>query len=101
MNVAYINAVCGTGSTGSICEDLATGLIGKGHHCTIYYGNGDSKNPIAKRMISNWAVKYHAMFSRISGWQGYASVLATYKLINQIKKKKFDIVHYIICMEIL
>ena len=93
MNVAYINAVCGTGSTGSICEDLATGLIDKGHHCTIYYGNGDSENPIAKRMISNWAVKYHAMFSRISGWQGYASVLATYKLINQIKKKKFDIVH--------
>ena len=48
MNVAYINAVCGTGSTGSICEDLATGLIDKGHHCTIYYGNGDSENPIAK-----------------------------------------------------
>lgn len=93
MNVAYINAVCGTGSTGSICEDLSEGLINEGNYCTIYYGNGESTNPLAKKITSNWAVKCHAFFSRVSGWQGYGSIFATCKLLIKIRREKFDIVH--------
>ena len=93
MKVAYINAVCGTGSTGSICEELSKWLISKGNNCTIYYGNGKSTNSVAKKITSNWAVKGHALFSRISGWQGYGSIFSTYKLLIQIKKEKFDVVH--------
>lgn len=93
MNIAYINAVCGMGSTGSICEELSEGLISEGNRCTIYYGNGKSANPIAKKITSNWAVKCHAVLSRISGWQGYGSVFATYRLLSKIKREKFDIIH--------
>ena len=93
MNVAFVNAVCGTGSTGSICEDLADELIKRGHRCSIYYGNGDSENPYAQRITSAWCVKWHALFSRVSGLQGYSSLFATYRLIGKIRREGFDIVH--------
>lgn len=39
MKIALINAVCGSGSTGSICEELSDTYIAKGHECIILYGN--------------------------------------------------------------
>ena len=36
-----INSVCGIGSTGRICTDLATSLEQHGHEVKIAYGRGD------------------------------------------------------------
>lgn len=41
MKVLMINSVCGVGSTGRICTDIADMLISQGHECKIAYGRGE------------------------------------------------------------
>ena len=38
MRVLMINSVCGIGSTGRICTDLAQEMEAKGHEVKIAYG---------------------------------------------------------------
>lgn len=38
MNVLLINSVCGIGSTGRICADIAKKLKADGHEVKIAYG---------------------------------------------------------------
>ena len=40
MKVLMINTVCGTGSTGRICTDIANILKERGGDCLICYGRG-------------------------------------------------------------
>ena len=40
MRVLIINSVCGVGSTGRICTDLANELTTKGNKVKIAYGRG-------------------------------------------------------------
>ena len=40
MRVLEINSVCGTGSTGRICTDLAQLLTQRGDMCAVGYGRG-------------------------------------------------------------
>ena len=40
MKVLMINSVCGIGSTGRICTDIAKILIDAGHECKVIYGRG-------------------------------------------------------------
>ena len=40
MKVFMINTVCGTGSTGKICTEIAEVLKSEGHECIIGYGQG-------------------------------------------------------------
>ncbi len=93
MNIAYVNATCGYGSTGSICVDLADSLIEQGHRCTVFYGNGKSDVPYSRKITSDFGTKLHGLLSRITGLQGYYSSGNTKRLIRQIKEEKFDLVH--------
>ena len=38
MKLLHINSVCGIGSTGRICADMAEVLVEQGHECKIAYG---------------------------------------------------------------
>ena len=38
MKVLMINSVCGIGSTGRICTDIADELTENGHECKIAFG---------------------------------------------------------------
>lgn len=42
MRVLMINSVCGIGSTGRICTDLAQEMEAKGHEAKIAYGRSDT-----------------------------------------------------------
>ena len=42
MRVLLINSVCGIGSTGRICTDLAQEMEAKGHEVKIAYGRSDT-----------------------------------------------------------
>ena len=42
MKILMINSVCGVGSTGRICTDLALELEKQGHKVKIAYGRGSS-----------------------------------------------------------
>ena len=38
MNILIINSICGTGSTGRICADLADRFAAQGHQVRIAFG---------------------------------------------------------------
>lgn len=93
MKIALVNAVCEFGSTGKICVDLAEEFIEKGHECVVYYGNGKSSKTYSKKICREYFVKLHSLLSRVTGLQGYWSCFSTLKLIIEIKRYKFDVVH--------
>ena len=93
MKIFLVNAVCGIGSTGQICEDIAECAIKRGNECTIFYGNGYSNYSHAIKMTSNIGVKIHAILARVTGLQGYFSTISTLKLLAGIDRTSPDIVH--------
>lgn len=105
-----INSVCGIGSTGRICTDLAEILSEKGHQVKIAYGRGNVPEKYAKyavRIGNDLDVKIHAFASRIFDNVGFGSKMATIKFIEWVKRYNPDIIHlhnihgYYINIEIL
>lgn len=81
MRVLIINSVCGIGSTGRICTDLAKKFENDGHEVKIAYGR-DSKVPqqflkYAVRIGTEWDTKLHAIRTRILDMHGFSSKNAT------------------------
>lgn len=92
MIVLQINAIVGVRSTGRMCTELDDYLRFKGVESHIAYSLGQHKHNGYK--IGNWLDrKLHALLSRITGLQGYFSVLSTLGLIQYIKKIKPDVIH--------
>jgi putative colanic acid biosynthesis glycosyltransferase len=93
MKVLMINTVCGYGSTGTICTDIASVLQEQGHECFIAYGQGTTsfKNSIK----IGWTVENHIhnISSRVTGKQGYFSEKGTKKLVAFIRNYNPDIIH--------
>ena len=83
MKIVEINSVCGFGSTGRICTDLATMLEEQGHECKIIYGRGnvlDQYQKYAVRIGTDLGVNIHASLSRIFDRAGFYSKHATKKM---------------------
>lgn len=93
MRVVEINAVCGSGSTGRICTDIADALKESGDQVKIIYGNQNSTYPESVRVGSQISLKANALFARISGLNGYFALRETNKIIKIIKEFSPDIVH--------
>lgn len=93
MKVVQINAVCGTGSTGRICTNLADALIAGGHECKILYGNGTSTYPHGINISNKWLVKLNAFRARITGNDMGGCFISTWRIIRFLKKYKPDVVH--------
>lgn len=97
MKVLLINSVCGIGSTGRICTDIATELDKKGHTVKIAYGR-DSKVPeqykkYAVRIGSDIDVKVHGAIARLFDGSGYGSKTATKRFIKWVQEYDPDIIH--------
>lgn len=95
MKVLFINSVCGIGSTGRICAELAEQFADEGHECKIAYGR-DSFVPekyrkYAVRIGSDLAVKAHALRSRILDDHGWGSVAATRKFLKWMEEFQPDL----------
>lgn len=96
MKVLMINSVCGIGSTGRICTDIAEELEKEGHECKIAYGRGtvpDGKQKYAVRIGSGLGVKVHAGLARILDRSGFYSRHATKKFLRWIDDYKPDVIH--------
>lgn len=97
MRVLFVNSVCGTGSTGRICTDLASALEKQGNEAKIGYGR-DSFVPeqfkkYGIRIGNDTDVKVHGMINRLFDNHGFCSTTATRRFINWIKEYDPDIIH--------
>ena len=96
MKILFINTVCGYGSTGRICTDIADLLLDQGHACKIAYGRGDMPEKyraIAKRIGSPMDVEIHAGLARLTDSAGFHSKKATKNLLLWIDEWKPDLIH--------
>ena len=93
MKVAQINAVYGFSSTGTIVQDLDCMLQEEGIESLVAYQKTNSRISNGYKIGNVMHSKWHAMWTRISGKQGYASKSATKRLIKWLKKERPDIVH--------
>lgn len=96
MKVLMINSVCGIGSTGRICTDIADNLIARGHECKIAYGRGvvpDKYKDISHRIGSGLSVKMHGLKARLFDAAGFGSYCATKRFIEWVKKYNPDVIH--------
>ena len=86
MKILLINSVCGVGSTGRICADIAKQYIADGHEAKIAYGRIEyvpedlKQNSI--KIGSDLDVKLHAIKTRITDKHGLGSVRATKKFLK-------------------
>ncbi len=93
MKVAQINVTCGKGSTGKICYGISRVLTDLGIENRVYYSAGFSDYSNSVRYMSKAQIKTGALMSRIFGNWGFNSVIATARLIGQLKAFDPDIVH--------
>ncbi len=96
MRVLQINAVYGYGSTGEIARGINLCVKEKGGKI---FAAGPDKTVNAPELDGYFPVgtsfdhKFHGLYTRISGKQGYASVRATWKLTKDIMLINPDIIH--------
>ena len=94
MKISIINAIYGRGSTGVIVKDLQEFCMQSSIEAEIVYTQPyDLKLPYTFHMGNTLSNKLHALFSRVSGKQGYFSFLSTMKLIKHYDEFRPDIIH--------
>lgn len=94
MRVLLIDVNCKSSSTGKIVYDLYSYLREQGHEAAICYGRGKLiEEPDIYRFSPQWEVYAHAALTRITGLTGCFSPIATWRLIEFIKKYKPDVIH--------
>lgn len=96
MRVLIINEVCGHGSTGKICADLAEGYAAKGNEVRIAYGRDsyvpEQSRKFAVRIGNDWDVRMHAVRTRLLDEHGFGSVHATKKFLRWAEEYQPDLV---------
>jgi glycosyltransferase involved in cell wall biosynthesis len=93
MIILQINSVCGPASTGRTTFELSEAINAAGHQGYVAYGEGLSDCPNSYFIGSVLDHKIHAFLSRLTGLQGYYSILATNKLLKYIESISPDVVH--------
>ena len=96
MKILLINSVCGTGSTGRICTDLAQQFEKEGHTVKIAYGRHgyvpDKFQKYAVRIGTDLDVKLHALQTRLFDGHGFGSKNATKKFLEWADQYNPDLV---------
>lgn len=92
MRVLQINAVINKGSTGIIARDICKTVVSYGGE--VYFASQEKAQAKNEFTVGN-AIDYklHALFSRITGLQGYASKASTRELLRWIEQIQPDIIH--------
>ena len=92
MTVVQINCSA-NGSTGNIAKAIHRSLLSNGYNSYIFFGGGTPTENNMIRIGNYFSLHSHAVLSRNLGKQGYFSIFATIKLIQQLKKIQPDIIH--------
>lgn len=93
MKVVQINAVSGTGSTGTIVKNISRVLNSHDEENYIFYASGKDDDANAVRISETRDMKIHALLSHITGKQAYFSKRSTSRLLKRLDEIKPDIVH--------
>lgn len=96
MKVLMINSVCGIGSTGRICTDLADKLTEEGHLCKIAYGRycaPEKYQKYAVRIGTEAGVRWNGAKARLFDNEGFNAKKATIKFLEWVKEFDPDIIH--------
>ena len=94
MKILLINSVCGIGSTGKICVDLADLIVQQGHDCVIAYGRGEAKGwDKTYKITSSLGNRIHYLKSRLFDKHGLGSTRETKRFIKFIKEYNPDVIH--------
>lgn len=96
MKVLMINSVCGFGSTGRICTDLASVLMQNGHEVKIAYGRGKTPDKFKEnsyRIGNNFIVNLNALKARLLDNEGFGAKRATQKFLKWADEYNPDIIH--------
>ena len=95
MRVLFINAVCGTGSTGKICAELAEKYELDGCEVKIAYGRHayvpEKYQKYAVRIGSDLDVKLHAVLTRLTDKHGLGSKKATKEFLEWAEEYSPDL----------
>ena len=95
MRVLFINSVCGIGSTGRICTDLAKQLEAEGNEVKIAYGRKDTVpeqfQKYAVRIGTEFDCKMHAIQTRLFDTHGFGSKHATREFLKWAEEYKSDL----------
>ena len=96
MKILIINSVCGIGSTGRICTDLAKQFEKDGHTVKIAYGRSgyvpEQFKKYAVRIGTDFDVKLHALKTRLFDTHGFCSKFATKKFLTWAQEYNPDLV---------
>ena len=95
MRVLFINSVCGIGSTGRICADLALEYEAKGYEVKIAYGRTDNVpdefKKFAIRIGTKTDIIIHGLLSRLFDSHGLGSKKATELFLEWADKYNPDV----------
>jgi hypothetical protein len=94
MKIALIDVVYGHSSTGRIVDITHRHLIESGYESRAYFGRGSANSSLhVKKISTNLEVVIDAGLSRITGYTGIFSPLATARLIAELEEYQPDVVH--------
>lgn len=93
MKIVQINATCGTGSIGKICQEVSTILTRRGIENYVLYSLGHSEHPNAIKYCNENIRKFQSLIEKVFGIYGHFAPFSTKKLIQQLDEIKPDIVH--------
>ena len=91
-----INSVCGIGSTGRICTDLADVLESHGHEVRIAYGRGEAPERykrISYKIGSDFSVNTNGVKARIFDNEGFNAKANTRRFLKWVDNYNPDILH--------
>ena len=93
MKVVQINGTYGVPGIGLSTKQVSDYLSSKGIENITFYGERQCESDKAFFMGGYVSHKLHALYSRIVGRTGYLSIVATWKMLRQLKAYSPDIVH--------
>lgn len=96
MRILLINSVCGTGSTGRICTDIAGELEREGHTVKIAYGRSgyvpERFRKYAVRIGNGLDVRLHGIRTRLFDTHGLGSKSATRRFLKWAEAYEPDLI---------
>lgn len=94
MKYLFINTVAGYGSTGRIAADKCRELTAQGHTCVLAYGRmiTGCDDIQTVRIGSDFAVKCHALRSRLLDDSGFGSRRVTREFLNWVRQYDPDVI---------
>lgn len=93
MKAIQINAVYGEKSTGLIVKDIQEMLVKEGIEAFVAYQKSNCVVPAGIKIGNELDWKLHAIYTRISGKQGYASKIQTRKFLRVLDGIKPELIH--------